>query len=515
MPPRHGKSALVSHWLPVWFLDLFPQYRVILASYESDYAATWGRKVRNTIQEHPGELRVEISGDSSAANRWDTTEGGGMNAVGTQSAVTGKGAQCLYGKTLITTEKGKISIEDLVRMPLRPRVLAFNHRSNLFEWRKILAVRVTYGNRLLEIETASGHKVRATYRHRFYTCERGYQEANSLRPGDRLISSEVQVQQDLRSLWESEGRQRLTLPSLLPETSIGQSSSSLYSLREGARKIPVRLPQSTESGARRLLLLQGMLSKASCRKACEILRLLRPANAWETSEQILLRDLPHSFQTIQEACENLPDLRGRVYSSLFPCPVLLSGMCERCPFRENGWTWKLPLSGWDELRNVVHSNETFDPGARRPQVCRLWIAGGLHSDNLERTGCSEVESCYSSLKRGCAGQYTRKSCNSLSTLPYDSSQIKIDPVSVVRELRCGEIPVYDIQVEGCNNFFAEEVLTHNCLIIDDPHKDREQAESPTMREKVWDWWTGTAESVWSLCHGRPSGSSSSWPPAGM
>jgi len=80
----------------------------------------------------------------------------------------------------------------------------------------------------------------------------------------------------------------------------------------------------------------------------------------------------------------------------------------------------------------------------------------------------------------------------LSTLPYDSSQIKIDAVSVVRELCCGKIPVYDLQVEGCNNFFAEEILTHNCLIIDDPHKDREQAESLTMREKVWDWWTGTA-----------------------
>jgi len=38
---------------------------------------------------------VEISGDSSAADRWDTTEGGGMNAVGTQGAVTGKGAQVL------------------------------------------------------------------------------------------------------------------------------------------------------------------------------------------------------------------------------------------------------------------------------------------------------------------------------------------------------------------------------------------------------------------------------------
>lgn len=30
------------------------------------------------------------------------------------------------------------------------------------------------------------------------------------------------------------------------------------------------------------------------------------------------------------------------------------------------------------------------------------------------------------------------------------------------------------------------------LIIDDPIKSRDEAESPTYREKTWDWWTGTA-----------------------
>lgn len=30
------------------------------------------------------------------------------------------------------------------------------------------------------------------------------------------------------------------------------------------------------------------------------------------------------------------------------------------------------------------------------------------------------------------------------------------------------------------------------LVIDDPHKDREEADSETMRDKVWDWYTDTA-----------------------
>jgi hypothetical protein len=95
MPPQHGKSQLVSHWFPVWLLDLFPWLRVILASYQSEYAATWGRKVRNTIQANQDQLRVRISDDSAAANMWETTDGGGMTSTGTAGSVTGKPAHVL------------------------------------------------------------------------------------------------------------------------------------------------------------------------------------------------------------------------------------------------------------------------------------------------------------------------------------------------------------------------------------------------------------------------------------
>ena len=42
IPPRHGKSELISHWLPVWFLDLNPDKRVILSSYGDSLASDWG-----------------------------------------------------------------------------------------------------------------------------------------------------------------------------------------------------------------------------------------------------------------------------------------------------------------------------------------------------------------------------------------------------------------------------------------------------------------------------------------
>ena len=92
MPPRHGKSELISHWLPVWYLNTWPERRIILATYGADFAADWGRRVRNTVQEHADTLQVRIAQDSSAANRWHTTAGGGMVAAGAGGPLTGRGA---------------------------------------------------------------------------------------------------------------------------------------------------------------------------------------------------------------------------------------------------------------------------------------------------------------------------------------------------------------------------------------------------------------------------------------
>jgi predicted phage terminase large subunit-like protein len=86
---------MVSHWFPVWFLDHYPERRVMLASYEADFAATWGRKVRNSIEENQEGLSVRVASDSSAAMRWDTTKGGGMTCAGVAGPMTGKGAHCL------------------------------------------------------------------------------------------------------------------------------------------------------------------------------------------------------------------------------------------------------------------------------------------------------------------------------------------------------------------------------------------------------------------------------------
>lgn len=94
-PPRHGKSEQTSRYGPAWFETKFPDRRCMLCSYEADFAASWGRKVRDLIAEHP-EFGVSVRRDSGAANRWDLVgRNGGMVTAGVGGPITGKGAHLL------------------------------------------------------------------------------------------------------------------------------------------------------------------------------------------------------------------------------------------------------------------------------------------------------------------------------------------------------------------------------------------------------------------------------------
>src|SRR5215475_33900 len=97
MPPRHGKSWLISKYFPAWFISSNPDHRIILAGYEADFAAKWGREARDLVAEHGRALfGVTLNADSSAAGRWDVAgREGGMNSLGVGRAITGRRAHAL------------------------------------------------------------------------------------------------------------------------------------------------------------------------------------------------------------------------------------------------------------------------------------------------------------------------------------------------------------------------------------------------------------------------------------
>lgn len=98
LPPRHGKSELVSRMLPAWFLGQYPELEVIAASHTTSLSMDFSRKVRGVFKsESFGQVfrSARISEDSQAAEHWRTSRGGGYTAVGVGSAVIGKGCSIL------------------------------------------------------------------------------------------------------------------------------------------------------------------------------------------------------------------------------------------------------------------------------------------------------------------------------------------------------------------------------------------------------------------------------------
>ena len=92
IPVRHGKSELLDVWSPAWFLSCFPERQVILTTYAGELAEQFSRRCRNTLRDIG---TVQISDDSHAANRWNTSQGGGMVAVGVGGTITGRGGHLI------------------------------------------------------------------------------------------------------------------------------------------------------------------------------------------------------------------------------------------------------------------------------------------------------------------------------------------------------------------------------------------------------------------------------------
>lgn len=67
-----------------------------------------------------------------------------------------------------------------------------------------------------------------------------------------------------------------------------------------------------------------------------------------------------------------------------------------------------------------------------------------------------------------------------------------DFIRSVERVSSDPVPVYDIQVEGCHNFFAGGVLAHNCIIIDDPNATNDISDTKLL--EVTDWFDNTIRS---------------------
>lgn len=435
MPPRAGKSELSSKKFIPWLLGRDPYRHVIFASYNETFAQDTGRAVRDLMKQNlyrqvfPG---CDLRSGSAAADRVQTNEGGIAAFVGAGGSITGRGADCVTGDTLIDTEIGRLTIKQLCGMASPPRVVSINTTNNEIEYRRIVASIARRSTETFKITFASGAMVEATGNHPFI-CAGKFIKGSDIAAGDRVLRL-VQEEND-------------------------------YSSEKISRK--------RSKGVKAFLLQQNA-------------RL-------ETSECFI--STPRKAGNLSETQKAMPDMQSRIRVEVEGekkwqvCNLLRKVLRRAWSFSAYGWEKK---SEMEERRNSsktaasfgqsVSSDEAIDFRARRKSVRGLQGIKHKAGSSPHRQLANEqrrVESCD-------IVQPPSQSC--AWGLGFKTEE---DTVSLVERV-CDETVVYDIEVEETHTFFANGIACLNCLIIDDPIKDREQADSVTERNKLWSWFTEVA-----------------------
>jgi len=139
VPPRHGKSELITKYTTIWCLEHFPHWNTILATYGAELSTDFGREVRDIIQGNEDLLTVRIRKDANRTANWKTEQGGGMAAVGVGGSMTGRGANILL-------------IDDYIKEI--KEAMSKGHKDFLWDWFKSTAfTRIEPGGSCIIIAT--------------------------------------------------------------------------------------------------------------------------------------------------------------------------------------------------------------------------------------------------------------------------------------------------------------------------------------------------------------------------
>lgn len=201
------------------------------------------------------------------------------------------------------------------------------------------------------------------------------------------------------------------------------------------------------------------------------------------------------------AGDHLPQLCAGVPAGVVPDGVLRSSVRGVRPQSADDRQGKLALQPRHGVRRLVPQDAPSDLRARRRGVHGMQAGAASAGVHAGRGAGAAVTAGRPPRQPRSAGQPAGESDPAVSVVPHGAPQVEHDTVSVVRRVRDERVTVYDFQVEGNRNFFADQVLVHNCLIIDDPLRDQKEADSPTVRAAMHEWWESVART--RLAPGAP------------
>jgi len=194
IPPRYSKTEIAVVNFIAWCFGKVPDCEFIHASYSGALAINNSRAIRELVQHEvyraifPG---VALSGE--AAHHWTTTAGGVMYATGTGGTITGFGAGkhrpgfggCFPVGTQVWTESGRVPIDQIVRERMGVQVWSYDYAGRMV-LRPVIGWHENPPNAIVRVEFDDGSAVECTPDHHFWTQNRGWVRADSLREDDWL-----------------------------------------------------------------------------------------------------------------------------------------------------------------------------------------------------------------------------------------------------------------------------------------------------------------------------------------
>lgn len=141
MPPRHGKSMLISETFPSWYLGRNPDKRVICTAYDQALAERFGRFNRLKLEEYgPALWGVSVSKSKASQTDWEIQgKAGGMRSVAIGAGITGHGAD------LLIIDDPHKSAAEADSETYRERIWQ--------EWQQTLSTRLHAGGRVVVVAT--------------------------------------------------------------------------------------------------------------------------------------------------------------------------------------------------------------------------------------------------------------------------------------------------------------------------------------------------------------------------
>lgn len=199
VPPRSSKTSLISIDLPAWWWLHDPTERFIYASHSHTISLKDSVACRRLIQskwyqERWGRM-YNLLKDDNQKTRFSNDKGGYRIATSVGSNITGEGGSvqvCLPYDTLISTDRGRIMIGEIVHDKLPVKVLAYNHDYDVTDkyeiqsrtaYKEIEAYESNGQKEVIEIELED-RTVECTEDHPIYVKGIGYIEARYLKEGD-------------------------------------------------------------------------------------------------------------------------------------------------------------------------------------------------------------------------------------------------------------------------------------------------------------------------------------------